>query len=50
MNDYDDYDAQAGDSLTDVGFFIAVLAAFFTFCGVMLWLVPPIAQFFAGKF
>ena len=50
MNDYDDYDAQAGDSLTDVGFFFSALAAFFAFCGVMLWLVPPLADYFKGWF
>lgn len=36
MNDYDDYDAQAGDSLTDAGWFALCLFAFFTFIGLVL--------------
>lgn len=50
MNDYDDLDREGGDSLTDVGFFVDVLAAFFTFVGLMLWLVPPLADYFKGWF
>lgn len=37
MNDYDEYDAQAGDSLTDVGFFMAALLAVAALA-VLVWM------------
>ena len=43
-----DNDRHGGDSLTDAGFFVVALAAFAAFCGIMVWLVPPLAHYFAG--
>ena len=40
MNDYDDYDAQAGDSLTDLGFF-AVALLFMGALFVFGWVLVP---------
>jgi hypothetical protein len=43
-----DNDKHGGDSLTDAGWFVIALAAFAAFCGIMVWLVPPLAHYFAG--
>lgn len=39
MNDYDDYDSNAGDSLTDAGWFGLVLAAAILFISLVWWMV-----------
>lgn len=38
MNDYDDWDREGGDSLTDVGFFIAALVAAGSLA-VLVWMM-----------
>ena len=43
-----DNDKHGGDSLTDAGWFVIALAAFAAFCGLMLWLAPPLARWLAG--
>jgi hypothetical protein len=43
-----DNDRHGGDSLTDAGAFVIVLVVILVLCGLMLWLVPPLARYFAG--
>ena len=49
-NDYDDDNDSAGfaDGLTDVGFFVATLAAFAGFCVFAFLFVPPLARWILG--
>lgn len=39
MNDYDEYDYHAGDSLTDVGFFGVALVACIALAALVWWMI-----------